>query len=974
MTDRKLCPAYELIEERKITDLNSRGSILKHKKTDARVVLMENDDENKVFYIGFRTPPVDSTGCAHIIEHTVLCGSEKYPVKDPFIELAKGSLNTFLNAMTYPDKTVYPVASCNDKDFQNLMNVYLDAVFYPNIYKEEKIFRQEGWHYELNSPEDELTLNGVVYNEMKGAFSSSDDVLEREILNSLYPDTSYGFESGGDPEVIPELTYEKFLDFHRRYYHPSNSYIYLYGNMDMAEKLEFIDREYLSKFDSQPVDSEILLQKPFSEIREIEKSYSISEGESEENNTYLSVNKVIGTSLDRELYIAFQILDYAVCAAPGAPLKQALIEKGIGTDVYSIFDEGVKQPYFCVIAKNANLQQKQAFLDTYKQVLTNLAEKGIDRKALYAGLNFYEFKHREADFGSYPKGLMYGLQMLDSWLHDEKKPFLHVEANKTYALLKKKIEEGYFEELIRNYLLCNEHGSIVILKPEKGLTAKRDKQLAEKLKAYKETLSAEEVLRIVKETGELEAYQEEGDTPEALACIPRLTRADMKKDAEKYVNELTEIEGVPVLYHKLFTNGIGYLRLIFDCSHVPGELFPYLGILKNVLGLIDTETYTYGELFHEINIRTGGMSSVTNSYRKADLSDYRVTFDIKAKVLFENLGDAFRLADILMKETRWEDHKRLLELLEEMKSRMQSDMLSAGHSVSALRAMSYFSETVAANELLNGISQYRLIEELTEHFEERKEELSENLRALTKILFRPENLMVDYTASEEGCGKIPEFTRRLKAGLYTEECGASKEKFHPSVVRKNEGFLTASQVQYVCRAGDFMTKNLPYTGALRVLRVMMGYDYLWNNVRVKGGAYGCMCSFGKSGESYFVSYRDPNLERTIEVYEAAADYIGNWQGGEEELTQYIIGAIGELDVPKTPQTKGTFSLSGYLTGLSAEKLQQERDEVLSVDAEKIRSLAAYIRAFMSEDCLCVLGKEEKVKESETFMKKEQLFH
>lgn len=964
---------YETIEEREIEELNSRGTLLRHEKTGARVILMENEEENKVFYIGFRTPSVDSTGSAHIVEHTVLCGSEYFPVKDPFIELAKGSLNTFLNAMTYPDKTVYPVASCNDKDFQNLMHVYLDAVFYPNIYKEEKIFRQEGWHYEMEDAEDELTLNGVVYNEMKGAFSSSDDVLEREILNALFPETSYSFESGGDPEVIPELTYEKFLDFHRRYYHPSNSYIYLYGNMDMEEKLEFIDREYLGKFEKQDVDSEVKLQKPFSEIKEIRKSYPVSEGESEENNTYLSVSKAVGSVLDRELYVAFRILDYALCSAPGAPLKQAMIDAGIGTDVYSIFDDGVRQPYFSVIAKNANLQQKGEFLDTYKQILTKLAKDGIDKKALYAGLNHFEFKHREADFGSYPKGLMYGLQMLDSWLYDDGKPFIHVEANETYANLKKKIEEGYFEKLVRDCLLNNEHGAVVVLAPEKGLTAKREKELADSLRKYKETLSPEETARIVAETEALKAYQEEGDTPQALACIPHLTREDIKKEAQGYVNELRRAAGVPILYHDIFTNGIGYLRFSFDCSHVPEELFPYLGLLKTMLGLLDTESYSYGELFHEINIETGGMAFVTNTYTKADLSDYTVRFDLKAKTLFEKLPEAFRLALIMMKETEWTDYKRLKELLEEVKSRMQSAMLEAGHTVSALRALSYISSAAACNEQITGVTQYRLVAELAEHFEERKEELAENMNRLVRILFRKENLLVDYTASKEGYEKLPELVAEFKENLYAGECDALKEKYRPVPVKRNEGFLTASQVQYVCRAGNFVTKGLSYTGALKVLRVMMSYDYLWNNVRVKGGAYGCMCSFGKSGESYFVSYRDPNLEKTVAVYEAAADYIANWQGSEEELTQYLIGAISELDTPKTPQDKGIFSLGGYLTGLSEEKLQQERDEILSVSVETIRSLGAHIRAFLSDDCLCVLGREDKIKEADGFGEKEQLF-
>ena len=419
--------AYTILEKKEIKELNSVGYIMKHNQTGARIVLMENDDNNKVFCVGFRTPPKDSTGVAHIIEHSVLCGSDKFPVKDPFIELAKGSLNTFLNAMTFPDKTIYPVASCNEKDFQNLMDVYMDAVFHPNIYQEEKIFRQEGWHYEMESMEDELTINGVVYNEMKGAFSSPDDVLEREIMNSLYPHTSYAVESGGDPDVIPELTYEDFLAFHSRYYHPSNSYIYLYGDMDMAEKLRFLDVEYLSKYEALAVDSELDEEQPFTEPVEVCKEYPITESESEKENTYLSYNISFGNNLDKEQYIAFQVIDYVLCSAPGAPLKQALIDKGIGKDVYSSYENGIMQPYFSIVAKNADKEQLPEFLATIREELTKITEQGFDKKALRAGLNFYEFRFREADFGSYPKGLMFGLMMLDSWLYDDNKPFVHID-------------------------------------------------------------------------------------------------------------------------------------------------------------------------------------------------------------------------------------------------------------------------------------------------------------------------------------------------------------------------------------------------------------------------------------------------------------------------------------------------------------------------------------------------------------------
>ena len=523
--------AYEIIEKRTISDLNAEGYILKHKKTGAHVTLLLNDDENKVFYIGFRTPPADSTGVAHILEHSVLCGSRNFPVKDPFIELAKGSLNTFLNAMTYPDKTVYPVASCNDKDFKNLVHVYLDAVFYPNIYKEDKIFRQEGWHYEMEDEKDDLTINGVVYNEMKGAFSSPDDVVEREIMNSLYPDITYGLESGGDPDVIPELTYEEFLSFHGKYYHPSNSYIYLYGNMDAEEYLTFLDEKYLNDFEALTVDSQIGKQTPFTAPRELTKEYSVMEDESVKENTYLTYNVSMGSSLDKKLYIAMDILDYVLCSAPGAPVKQALIDAGIGKDVYSTLENGICQPYFSIVAKNADMEQKEQFVTIIEDELKNLSENGLDKKALKAAVNYFEFKYREGDFGSYPKGLMLGLQALDSWLYDESAPFMHIEANDTYRQLREEIETGYYEELISSMILSNSHKTIMTVKPVPGLTTKKDTELHEKLQAYKASLSEEEIRKIVEETKALRAYQEEPSSKEALATIPLLTRQDMKKEA-----------------------------------------------------------------------------------------------------------------------------------------------------------------------------------------------------------------------------------------------------------------------------------------------------------------------------------------------------------------------------------------------------------------------------------------------------------
>ncbi len=965
--------AYEVVERKHLEDLNSEGYILKHKKTGARIALISNEDDNKVFYIGFRTPPKDSTGVAHIMEHSVLCGSKEFPIKDPFVELVKGSLNTFLNAMTYPDKTVYPVASCNDKDFQNLMHVYLDAVFYPNVYKTDKIFRQEGWHYDMQSPEDELTINGVVYNEMKGAFSSPDDVMARAQMESLYPDTTYGVESGGDPDVIPQLTYENFLAFHQKYYHPSNSYIYLYGNMDMVEKLTFIDEKYLCHFDALEVDSEIELQKPFEETRRVVKEFSISESEKEEESAYLSLNAAIGDSLDKELYVAFQIIDYALCSASGAPLKQALVDKAVGKEVYSMYESTMRQPFFSIVAKDTSLDKEDCFLSTVYEVIERIVKEGFDKKALFAGINYYEFKYREADFGAYPKGLMYGLQALDSWLYDEKQPFLHIEANATFAALRRKAEEGYFEELLQKYLLDNTHKAVVILKPKKGLTEAKDILLKEALARKKASLSAEEIAAIVAETKALEAYQEAEDSKEDLAKIPLLAREDIGKEARKIVNEECKIGGTAVLKHEMFTNGIAYLRMIFELKEVPEDLMPYLGIFKGCLGLLNTENYKYGDLFNEMNMITGGMSAVNNCYSDInDLNKYRLTLEIKTKMLYDNMDKAIELMREILMTSDFTDAKRLREIIAEGRSRTQSQMTSAGHSVAVSRALSYGSVSGEISELISGVPFFRLVTQLDERFEENKEQLIDKLQRLARLTFRRENLMVDFVGTKEGYEKLAAPVEAFANALYT--APAEKGSFVPQVSRKNEGFMTSGQVQYVCRAGNFRKKGLPYKGALRILKVMMGYEYLWVNVRVKGGAYGCMCGFGKSGESYFVSYRDPNLGKTIDIYERAAENIAQFEADERTMTQYIIGAVSDLDVPMNPAALGLFSLSAYMTGVTQEVLQKERDEMLSATAQDIRELSGYVEAFMADDFLCVVGNTEKIREeSELFMHTESLF-
>ena len=951
--------AYEVIEERKIEELRSIACLCRHKKTGARVILMENEDENKVFYIGFRTTPEESTGVSHILEHSVLCGSKHFPVKDPFIELAKGSLNTFLNAMTYPDKTVYPVASCNDKDFKNLMHVYLDAVFYPNIYDHDLTFKQEGWHYEMEDESSPLTINGVVYNEMKGAFSSPDDVLEREILNSLFPDNAYREESGGDPEDIPKLTYEHYIQVHQTYYHPSNSYIFLYGNMDMEERLDFLDKEYLSRFEALEVNSALAYQKPFEAPVYLEKQFSVAGEEDLKENTYLSYNTAMETNLEPLPYLAFKILDYAICSSPAAPLKKALLDAGIGKDVYSFYDSGVKQPYFSIVAKNAEKGQREEFVRLIESTLEKLCQEGINKDSLKAALNYYEFKYREGDFGSYPPGLMYGLQILDSWLYDDDKPFIHVAANETFEKLKKELETGYFEGLVREYLLENTHKTVIMVEPVVNLAAKKEEELKEELANYRASLSPEEIRKIVEETKELREYQEQENTPEELACIPLLEREDIKKEAEPLCNEVRKIGEITSLYHSVYTNGIGYFRLLFKAGNIPPDMLTYLGVLKQILGLVDTTAHSYGDLYNQIHMETGGISPAVNIYvNSKNLQDVQVTFEWKVKALETNLEKAFGLLKEILLDSLFTDEKRLYEILAEAKSRMQADMIGAGHRVAAGRATSYFSPSGALQEEISGLPLYRLVVELEKNFEEKKAKLQNQLKFLCDSLFTRDNLMYDYTGSEEGYAAfsrvVKDFASQLPEGKGGEKAFGIKPE------KKQEGLVTAGQVQYVAKAGNYREKGLPYTGALRVLKVIMGYDYLWNQVRVKGGAYGCMSGFGKNGDSYFVSYRDPNLEKTLQVYQGAVDYLKSFAGEERTMTQYIIGAVSDLDVPLTPQAKGLRSLSAYMTGQSEEDFQRERDQLLSVTGEDIRKMADYVEAVLEEDCLCVVGTRSKI--------------
>lgn len=953
---------YEILDEHRVEDVQSDGFILRHKKSGARIAILSNNDDNKVFYIGFRTPPEDETGVPHIIEHTTLCGSKKFPVKDPFIELAKGSLNTFLNAMTYPDKTVYPVASCNDQDFKNLMDVYLDAVFNPNITKYEEIFKQEGWHYELTGRDDELKINGVVYNEMKGAYSSPDEVLSSQIYRSLFPDNTYSKDSGGNPEYIPKLTYEAYLDFYHKYYHPSNSYIYLYGDMDVVERLVWLDKEYLSLYDYKKVNSEINKQPAFDEIKNVEAQYSITMDDSQENKTYLSYNRVVGDTLDEMLYQAFDVLDYALVSSPGAPVKQALIDAGIGDDVYGSYDAGILQPVFSFVAKNANASQADEFESIIENTLKEVVKTGINKEALLAGINSSEFKFREADFGQFPKGLLFGLNCLDSWLFDDMKPFIHLECLGTFAKLRKAVDTDYFEKLIQEYLLDNTHGSSVTVKPKRGLGNEREEALAKELSDYKASLSDEEIKKLIEDTEHLKKYQEEPSSDEDLRKLPMLTRADMKKNAMPFSNIEDELLDVKVVRHDIESNGIDYISFLFDAGDFAQSELGYLGFFTNALGLVSTEKYSYTDLANATNIYTGGISTGTASHPDIkDRNNFVFKFEVKLKVLEKNLDKALELMEQMLLSSDFTDTKRLGELVAQIKARLQANLSSSGHLVAAMRSMSSFSRYALYQDELKGIAFYRSICHIEKELSESPKSVSDKLAAIARKLFARNRMLISFTGNNEAYGNAKPSLEKVIAGFNKMSAVGNQAEVHFNTAK--EAFIDASQIQYVAKTGDFICEGYEYTGALRLLRIILSYDYLWINVRVKGGAYGCMNTFLRSGESYFVSYRDPNLSDTLDVYDRIPEYIKSFSPDERDMTKYIIGTFSALDTPMNPEAKGSRSLSAYLEGITYEQIQKERNEILNAQPEDIRRLADLVEAVLKKDSICVIGNENMIKES-----------
>ncbi|MBQ7515633.1 MAG: insulinase family protein [Schwartzia sp.] len=950
---------FRLKKTRPIPEVDSVSFEFLHEKSGARLFYLQNDDDNKVFFIGFRTPPSDDTGVPHIIEHSVLCGSRKFPLKEPFVELVKGSLNTFLNAMTYPDKTVYPVASRNDKDFQNLMDVYLDAVFYPVLHQKPEILMQEGWHYEVESPEQPLQYSGVVYNEMKGATSSPEDLLETAVLKSLYPDTTYHFESGGNPERIPDLTMEKFTGFHKKYYHPSNSYIYLYGDLDIEEKLAFLDQAYLSAFSKANVDSTIDNQKPFDGLRRIRERYPVGADEDEKGKTYLSWNLVVDDGGEQLTRVALAVLVHALFTTDAAPVRQALLDAGIGKDMMAFLENDLCQPHFSVEVTNAEAEDEDRFHEVCRGTLEKLANQGIDQMLLEASLNIMEFKLREADFNQTPKGLVYGLGVMSRWLYD-RDPAEALFYEDILKTLREGLDNGFYEKVLRQFLLENPHQTLVTMVPDRTMAAAREAETEKRLAAKKAAMTPAEVEEVVTMTARLKEMQAAPDRPEDLAKIPLLALSDIRREAEELPLEERSLAGQTILYSDISTHGIAYLNLYFDADVLTPEEQLYAYFLCDILGAVDTDRHSYSELTTLKNLHTGGISfDLGTQSQYKDETIWHAKGVIKARVLVRKAGELCALLAEILTASQFTDRKRMKELTDQCLAGCEREIMNLPQQVMARRLGSYISPA-ARFDARGDLPYYDFIKELSRRFDEQIEAASEKLTAVMGKLFRRQGLVLGLTTAaadyEAVAGPLTDFLTALPE---TEWPAVAK----PVAYTKNEGLATSSRVQYVGKGANFRQLGFPLTGSMRVLETIMRYGYLWTKVRVQGGAYGASAQFTNDGRMLFTSYRDPNLAETLAVYDQVPEYLAGFDASEREMTKYIIGTMSVLDMPLTPQMKGSIALIRHMCGITLADRQRLRDEILSTGVKEIRALAEVVAAGLREDTFCVFGNEEKLREN-----------
>lgn len=958
MKINEIIHGFKLISQEEIGEIQSIGRVFEHVKTGARLVSIQNDDTNKVFYVGFRTPSKNSTGVAHILEHSVLCGSQKYPLKEPFVELIKGSLNTFLNAMTYPDKTVYPVASTNDKDFKNLMDVYMDAVFFPNIYDNAYVFQQEGWHYHLENKDDAIYYNGVVYNEMKGVYSNPEEILDSAMSSALFPDTIYGYESGGHPEHIIDLTYEDFINFHSNFYHPANAYLYLYGDLDLEERLAYLDREYLSKFEEKEVDSRIDKQSPLHHMVEREVAYPVAETVQEANRDYISVGYVFDLNQNVTTITGLEILLKFLLDSNVSPLKKELLDLKIAEDIEYSFSTPLKQPVLTITFKNSKIEHKETIINTIDQVFEELYRKGIDRELLKARLQASEFETIEAEFGNYPKGLIFGLNMLELWLYGGN-PFSYLKYRSIYAELKKWMDSNGFEELLKEKLLDNRHRAVVTMRPDENLGRQQEDALKEKLQAYKESLSDLELQQLLDENQKLIEFQTETDSPEALATIPKLSLNEIEKEAKTYrMDEVISQNAYDIFYYHSTGENIVYYKLIFDTGTLNYENLLYLGMFNKVLTGVSTKKYPYETLDRQMDLYTGGISTNIDIYNDVkNPGRYKGKFTIKGKALYENADHLLELMESIVNESIFNERDLIKDILTEAKLTKKNQLLNSGHIAAAQRLKSYGSQSGRYLELVGGYDFYKQLDDI--HWgEEDFERLKLQLQALAKHLFTSRNLTVSITShpkhKETLIRKTETLTKTLNPGT------GKRYAIDLPQTGNNEGIKTSGTVQYVAKGFNILEHGYAYRGELMVLKQLLSMEYLWKQLRVLGGAYGAVFGVSYSGDLYFTSYRDPHLAGTLDVYAKAADFIKNLDIDQKELEKYIIGSISPKEVPVSDAHRSFVAENHYFSGLTEDDLQKERDEMLGCTLASLKDLTVIFDTFNSTNQLCVIGNGDKI--------------
>ncbi|MFC2151186.1 insulinase family protein [Bacteroidota bacterium] len=954
---------FKLIEKKFVKEVNANCLYFLHEKSGARLLKIDADDANKLFNIAFKTIPEHDYGTPHILEHSVLNGSKNFPVKSPFDVLSKGSLSTFLNALTGSDITTYPVASMNDKDYFNLMHVYLDAVFNPLLHEDPRILKQEGWHYELDDVDGEIMYKGVVYNEMKGAYSSPTRELGYQSYKILFPDNTYGVSSGGYPTAIPGLDYEYFKNFHKKYYHPSNSHILLYGNADLEKELQFIDAEYLSKYDKSDEKTEIPLQKPFESRKYAEVPYAIAEGSSVEDNTFLSLNIVTGLNTDQELVLALNILREALVNHESAPVRLALQEAGIGKEVRA-FVGNSKQNVFEIRVQNANPEDNDKFEEIIYETLQKISEVGFDQSMIEGIINRMEFNMRE---GNTPqKGYMYLWASYKGWFFANN-PFLGLEFEAPLAKVKEGINNGLLKTIVKEQLIENPHTLLMVLKPQPGLEKELSAKIKKELADYKASLSEEELLKLVEETKELKEYQKKEDSPEALATIPMLSLADISPEIEWYDIEEKAVSEIPVLFHEDFTNNILYANLYFDLRAIPQELIPYANLLCQIIGLMNTENYTFGELDNALNIHTGGFYTNLSTYLE-DYSDEKVLpyFVFTSKAFTEKGNKLFELAAEVINTSKYDDPERLKDVLVRHQSRVEANVKNNGIYYAMDRLRSYYSNEGMFDELTDGLEYYNFITDITENLDAKNKEVSEKLIQTANILFNKKNMTVAVTCSKD---QYPAYIEALQTLISTLPEGEGQQydwKFEHDI--KNEGLMSASKVQYVIKGYDFKKLGYEWNGKIRVMNQILSREWIRHQVRVIGGAYGGFTGFNPSGEVYFGSYRDPNLKETLENYDASPKFLDEFEADETKMTRFIIGTISRMDGPTTASQRGNIAIRRYFTKTTAEELKAERNAVLTTTIEDVKSMKKMVSDVLDQNAICVYGNAEKIKENKDLFK------